>query len=65
MKPTRGRAITRGFWRLRRFLALPRRNQDAILRVAMERAAAEAEAQMRDVDDWADYNGTPNWIDQT
>lgn len=55
----------RGFWRLARFLDKPKAEQDAILRVAMERAAAEADAQMRDVDDWADYNGTPNWIDQT
>lgn len=59
------RKVFRGFWRLARFLEKPRAEQDAILRVAMERAAAEAEAQMRDVDDWADYNGTPNWIDQT
>lgn len=57
--------IKRGFWRLRRFLALPRRNQDAILRVAMERAAAEAErdAQNRR-DDWSDYDGAANWIDK-
>lgn len=55
----------RGFWRLARFLAMPKAEQDAILRVAMERAAAEAErdAQNRR-DDWSDYDGAANWIDK-
>lgn len=56
--------IKRGFWRLRRFLALPRRNQDAILRVAMERAAAEARASANRPNDWTTYDGSANWIDR-
>lgn len=61
----RERAARRGFLRIRRFLALPRRNQDAILRVAMERAAADAErAAQNRRDDWNDYNGAANWIDR-
>lgn len=61
----RERTARRGFWKLRRFLALPRRNQDAILRVAMERAAADAErAAQNRRDDWSDYDGAANWIDR-
>lgn len=57
------RRSIRGFWRLSRFVALPKDKQDAILRVAMERAAKDA-MSARDRGDWDTYDGSPNWIDR-
>lgn len=58
------RKVFRGFWRLARFLEKPRAEQDAILRVAMERAAAEARASANRPNDWTTYDGSVNWIDR-
>lgn len=58
--------IRRGFWRLQSFAALPKQEQDAILRVALERAVADAERKVAENRrcDWAGYDGSGNWIDR-
>lgn len=58
------RKVFRGFWRLARFLNKPKAEQDAILRVAMQRAAADAEARAGRTDDWHTFDGAANWIDR-